>query len=300
MSKKPEVASQEALDALSAMFPQADSYNRTPQPKIVFKSQDIIGDKLDKKGKPVLDEDDEPEQTVVTKAGTFFVDRPDLEDKKADWSHDKIGMKMEGHIIHVRKRLQMFDGDLEEFYTTPMYDEPTEIIPLFKAGEFVAAGTPAELKALYPTTREYTDHKTGEKKERKGSLLEDAKVLYIVLDGEMLELTLRGSSMYSYREYAKETLVERTVTEFTSEKREKGTNKWNCMLFASSRDLTAEEAVTNLGILKELREAIDEEKEYYAAKRAENAEVAAPAVEAANAQVAIEAPKNTSDADEDF
>ena len=306
MAKKTEVdvevlaASQEALDALSAMYPQADSYHRNAQSKIVFKSKDIFGDKLNAKGEVILDEDEEPEQALITKAGTFFADRPDLEDAKADWVKEKLGMKIEGHIIYARRRLQMYDGDTEEMTTSPIFDENTEVLPLFKSGEFVASGTPAELKAMYPTTREYTD-KNGEKKERKGSLLQEAKILYVVVDGELLELTLRGSSMYSYQDYAKTTLVERTVTGFSSEKREKGSNKWNCMMFESARDLTADEAIANVAVLREIVEVFKEEKEFYAAKRAENAEVAAPAIQVAHEAVAIAAPKEmTAEADEDF
>lgn len=273
-------ASAEALNELANLFPQADSFNRTQFPKLVFKSQTQLDD----------------EENVVVKAGTFFLDEPtdeEDEDGKVKWTHNDLGQKIEGHIIYHRKRLQMWDADTEEFYSTPMFDNALETIPLFKSGEFIEQGTPAQLKALYSENKEVDDKKTGEKKMIKVSKLRDAAVLYIIIDGKLTELTIAGSSMWSFKEYLKKTAVPATITEFSSTKEQQGSNKWNKMAFKALRNPTAEEASLALQIGRDLLKGIEDEKAYYAAKRAENATVAF--LPTGEAQAQLEAPEGEGD-----
>jgi hypothetical protein len=295
-------ASAEALAALAAMFPQADSYNRTQFPKLVFKSQTKFGDKLDKAGKPVLDEDGEPEQVVLIKAGTFFIEKQTEEKDekgKAIWNSEEIGKTLDGHIVFIRKRLQYWDAINEDFISSPMYDNNNEVIPLFKSGEFIAEGTPAELRAMYPEIKEYTDKKTDEKKQKTVSKLKDAKVLYIILNGELVELTIAGSSMWEFESYLKKTAVPACITTFSSTKEEQGATKWNKMSFKVLRDPSAEEATNALEIAQQLLKGIENEKDFYARKRAENAAAAAPALAAAS-EAAPLALEGGSDDEEDF
>lgn len=245
---------QAALAQLNAMFPQGDTFNRATFPKLVFKSQ------------TKLDDDDK----VIIKAGTFFVEKPtgeDDENGKPAWGQTELGKELSGHIIFHRKRLQYWDAQAEEFYSTPMFDADHEAIPLFKGGAFIAEGTSAELKALYPKVVEYTDKKTGEKKTKTASHLDDAKVLYVIVSGDMLELTLRGSSMWSFNDYLKKNAPQAVMTVFSSTKEEAGSNKWNKMAFKVERPLTGEEAITGAHTLAELQEGIASEKAFYASKR---------------------------------
>lgn len=261
------VLSEEALQALAqlnAMFPQGDTFSRASFPKLVFKSQDKF------EPSDEVDEDGEPKLAHTVKAGTFFLEKPtDEKDEngKAKWEQSKLGKELSGHIIFHRKKLQYWDAQEEEFYSTPMFDQDYERVPLFKAGQFVAEGTPAELKALYPKVVEYTDKKTGEKKTKTVSHLDDAKILYVIVDGEMLELTLRGSSMWSFNDYLKKNAPQAAITAFSSTKEEAGSNKWNKMAFKVERQLTAEEAISGAHTLAELQEGIAAEKAFYASKR---------------------------------
>ena len=259
-------ASADVLAQLTAMFPQGDSYNRTKFPKLVFKSQTVLDDN----------------EEVVIKAGTFFIDRETEEvdeQGKNKWESVEVGKTLDGHIIYYRKRLQYWDAKDEVFFSTPMYDEDTEIIPLFKGGEFVAEGTPAQLKAMYPKVVEYSDKKTGEKKTKTVSHLDDAKVLYVLVNGELLELTIRGSSMWSFNDYLKKFAPQACITTFNSTKEEAGTNKWNKMSFKVLRNPTQEEAVLAVNTIEELRQGIAHEKAYYASKRTAqaSASIGAPA-----------------------
>lgn len=266
------VLSEEALQALAqlnAMFPQGDTFSRASFPKLVFKSQDKFELKKDATGAPVLEEGEEVLEHT-TRAGTFFTEKPtDEKDEngKAKWEQSKIGKELSGHIIYHRKKLQYWDAQAEEFFSTPMFDADYERVPLFKAGEFVAEGTPAELKALYPKVVEYSDKKTGEKKTKTVSHLDDAKILYVIVSGEMLELTLRGSSMWSFNDYLKKNAPQACITAFNSTKEEAGSNKWNKMAFKVDRPLTAEEAISGAHTLAELQDGIAAEKAFYASKR---------------------------------
>ncbi len=265
MVKKTETAvtteaSAEALAELAAMFPQGDTYNRTQLPKLVFKSQ------------TKLDDDDK----VIVKAGTFFIERPtdDVDENgKKVWSQTELGKELDGNIIMYRKRLQMWDQSAEEFTSSPMYDEEHEVLPLFCGGKLVATGTPAELRAMFPEMKEVTDYKTGEKKIKTVSKLKDARVLYILVDGELLELTIQGTSMYSFLDYLKKTAIPTVITTFNSEKKEQGATKWNQITFKINRTLSADEASLAVNTLSELLDGIKAEKEFYANKRAATAAI---------------------------
>lgn len=277
-------ATNEALAELAAMFPQGDTYNRTQLPKLVFKSQ------------TKLDDDDK----VIMKAGTFLTERPtDEEDDngKKKWQSDEIGKELDGHIILYRKRLQMWDQEAEEFTSSPMYDEDHEVIPLFKGGSLVATGTPAELRAMYPELKTYVDKNTGEQKTKTVSKLRDARVIYLLVNGELLELTIQGTSMYSFLDYLKKTAAPTVITTLNSIKKEQGATKWNQITFKALRTPTTDEASLALKTMRELQEGIKAEKEYYAKKRAAEAvSDNAPAIGAAD-PLAIGAPETE---DEDF
>jgi hypothetical protein len=266
-------ASAEALAALAAMFPQGDTFNRAQFPKLTFTSQ------------AKLDDDGE---TIKIKAGTYAIeqasDEVDEEGKKV-WERTELGKTIEGHIIFQRKRLQYWDADANAFVSSPMYDNDNDVIPLFKAGQFMAEGTPAELKAMFPVTKKYKDKKTGEEKEYQGSLLKDASVLYILIGEKLVELTLTGTSRKSWLSYYKSTSVPTTITELSSSKQEVGATKWNQVELKAVRVPSSEEVSLAAQTIAELTEGIQAEKDFYGRKRAESAagSASAPALAAESA-----------------
>lgn len=250
-----KTASQEALDALSQQFPQAESFNRPQFPKLVFNSQ------------TKLDDDDK----VIMKAGALAIDTATEEkdeDGKTIFDREEIGQSLEGHIIYHRLRLQMWIEEETTFYSSPMYDSQNDIVPLFAGGDFVKAGTPKELRALYPHEIEY--EKGGEKKTFTTSHLQEVPVLYVLIGEKLVELTITGrTSASQWKKYLKKTAVPQTITKIHSSKQTKGANKWNQMEFEAVRDLTPAEVEVALKYQKDLLEIFTAEKEFYANKRVE-------------------------------
>lgn len=248
MSKElAKAPSQEMLDALKQEFPQEEGFDRVTFPRLSFKSQDVS----EGKGK---------NRTVVMEAGTFLTERPN---ESGEWEKEEIGAEIEGKIIYKRKQLRMYDEDTEEFSSTPIYDDADEILPLFCNKKEVARGTPQELKDLYPKVSD---------DGKKRSKLEENVVLYVVYKDELHELTLRGSSMYSFNSYARKTNVPAVLTRFCSEPQEKGSIEWNKMTFEVVRELDADEITENLLKITEIKDGIRQVKAFFASRNQEPAE----------------------------
>jgi len=236
-----------ALDALRQAYPQdaADSYEKKFLPQIRFRA------------KTVLDDDDK----VVYKAGTFLkVTRSDEQvDGKYEYTDTNLGQKLTGDVVYARYKLSMYDAGADTYVSTPIFDDKeNEVIKLFSAGQEIASGTMKELQAMYKYEED------GKTKDR----LKLQKVLYVIIDGELHEMAIGGGNIYSYGSYTRDltkaalspTLVH---TEFSSEKTEYGGNKYNQMTFKNVGELTEEEAVANVEVVRDLIEGIKAEKAYY-------------------------------------
>lgn len=264
MSKK-EITTQAdatALAAFAAQFPQEAGFTRLMLPRITFKAQDV----MEGKGK---------NKTVVIEAGTFFTERStDEKDEagKVKWDKEELGLAMEAFIVYPRKQLRYYDEPTETYYSTPIYDDSEDVIPLFAGGKKIATGTPAELRKSFEYVN--ADGKTVSK-------LENNIVLYIVLEGELYQMNLRGSSMYSYLDFSRKTKPSLLAffISFTSEPQEKGSIEWNQMKFTTLRQLTTDEMVNNQEHINAIKEAIDVERAYYA-QQAQDSSVTAAVVAA--------------------
>lgn len=249
MSKKntalATLPSEQALAELKSQFPAEQGFIRNLLPRLSMNSQD----KFEGKGKAAK---------LVKEAGIFVIERQTEEEDEDTgrkiWSKDEIGDKVEGTIIYQRKQLRMYDEKTEQYTSSPVYDSEDQVIPLFCNKVEVARGTPAELKALY----EY------EEEGKKKSSLEDNRVLYFLKDEEVFQLSLRGSSMYSWMSYARSTLPPSVLTELFSEPMEKGQIKWSKMTFKTVRPLNADEAQGISLRIAEIKDGIDRERAFYA------------------------------------
>lgn len=246
--KNQEIAvrpSEEALAALKNSYPMDLGFTRTLLPRISFASQDVT----EGKGKAMK---------VIAEAGTFFTevqtDEKDEEGKNV-WEKNEIGGAMQGIILFQRKQLKFFDG--EKYTSSPVYDTDDEVLPLFKDKKEVDRGTPKELKA-----RPQYQGKSAAGKDI--SKLEDNRLLYVLYEGKVHQLSLRGTSMYAFREYARNVLPPAVLTEFKSEPQEKGSIAWNQMTFEKIRDLDANEIADVQSRVDEIRNSIAEEKAYFA------------------------------------
>lgn len=233
------------LAQLTASYPVEPGFNRLHLPRLTFKSQDVT----EGKGKA---------KKVVVEAGTFFTehatDEKDAEGKVI-WEKEEVGTEFEGFIAYQRKQLRYYDEPNDVYYSTPIYDSSDDVVPLFKGGKKVATGTPAELKKTF----EYTDPEGKVK-----SKLEDNVILYIIKDDELFQMSLRGSSMYSFKGFARKVAVPTQLVHFSSTPQEKGSIEWNQMEFTALRMVSQDEAIAVLEAQNKIKEAIEAERAAYA------------------------------------
>lgn len=239
---------QEKAVALGGNFPQEVGFTRTFLPRLAFKSQDV----MEGVGK---------NKKVIIEAGTFFLEKQTDEENpetgKKVWSSDELGTEIEGVILYQRKQLSFYDESTSSYISTPIYDNDDDILPLFSSGAEIERATPVELKAKYPAVT---------MKGKPTSSLKDNRVLYVLLNGELTQLTVHGTSMYSYMDYAKKVrpAVPAVLTAFNSEPKENGSTAWNQMTFVAKRPLSDKEADIVLEMQQEIIGGINQEKAYYA------------------------------------
>jgi len=194
---------------------------------------------------------------VTIEGGVFFLETQseevNEETGKKDFIKDEIGKEVEIKILYKRYQLRMYDGNTEEFTSSPIYDDENEKVQLYCKKQKTDEGTPKELIERYSTL----DPKTGKKK----SALELQRVLYVEYDGEIHQMNLRGSSMFALLKYERE-VGNPTVylTKIVSEFMEKGTNQWYKMTFSIKRKLTKAEETKKVKQQEELLAKIEEHK----------------------------------------
>ena len=233
-------AEQKAL--LGQLTPQEQGFTRISLPRLGMYSQD----KFEGKGKSAV---------LVKEAGMFYTEVPPTE-KDGEWTKQEIGTQMDGIVLYNRKQLSYYDNATEKYTSSPIYDTAEDVVPLFMDGKEVHRGTPADLKAKYA----YTDPDDGKVKSK----LEDMRVLYVLKDSQVYQMTLRGSSMWAFSKYAKSCLVSSVLTKFNSEAKENGSIAWNQMTFDAVREITPEEASVVIDNLQKITTAIADEKAYFA------------------------------------
>lgn len=255
--------SAEKLAMLKSNVPTEPTHTRVLLPRIVFKSQDVT-EETKVNGKKKVD--------VITEAGTFLRQSQrkneetgelvlDENSGKPIWDTEELGTEIEGIVAFQRKQLRYFDESTDQATSSPIYDDEEEVIPLFCDRAEVGRGTPAELRAQYP------GGKTLKGKDK--SLLEDQRVLYVMLDGVLHQMTLRGSSMYSYMDYARKVrpALPAVLTHFASTEESNGAVSWNKMSFEIVRTLSDKEVDLVLEQQGELKDAIAQEKAFYASQQ---------------------------------
>lgn len=239
--------SEAALAELRNEFPAEVGFQKTWLPRLSFKSQDVT----EGKGKAMQ---------VVTEAGTFFSEHQteEMDDfGKRKWDSTELGKFLDCIIVYKRKQLRMYDEATEKYTSSPIYDTDDEIIPLFCDKQEVNRGTPAQLQGAYMGV--------GRNGKPKSDLEENA-ILYVLHDGELKQLNLRGSSMYNWKTYHKKTLVPAVLTRLDSEERENGAVSWNAVTFEATRQLNAEEVDDVRARVREIKDGIAMEKAQFGAE----------------------------------
>lgn len=238
--------SKDLLAEAAGNMPTDNSFQRIILPRIGMFTQD----QTEGKGKSMV---------VTAEAGTFYIDAESEEtndEGKKVWTKTELGKEIEATIIYHRKKLSYWDSSAQEFTSSPIYDEDTDIIPLFKARKEIAKGTPKELKKDYM----YVDPRDGKNKSK----LQDMVVLYVLYAGNVYQCEIKGTSMWAFKTYSRGVVPPVVLTKFTSEYKESGSINWNQMKFTTLRKLTEEELVEVVNLQKMIKSSIKAEKDYFA------------------------------------
>ena len=169
MTNEIQVGGMTALEALKASYPQhdEDNYVKNNLPQIRFKA------------KAVLDDEDK----VVTKAGTFITvvrsEEKNVEDKY-EYTEVPVGTDITVDVLYERYKMNYYNSADNAYVSSPVFDQKEEVVKLFSNGKQIASGTMTELQAQYMV----------EKDGKKKSELELLKVLYVLYNGSVHELTL--------------------------------------------------------------------------------------------------------------
>lgn len=244
--------SSETLAALRNEFPQEQNAQHISLPRLSLVSQDVT-EEVKAGGKKQIN--------IITEAGTFVEeskseDEIDPESGKAVWVKTELGTEIEGIIVFQRRQLRFYDSANEMYTSSNVYDDKDEEVILFSGGKQVAKGFVKDLQAQYPQGKTLTG--------RPKPLLEESKVLYVLFNDQPYQMTIRGSSMYAYLDYARTVTPPEVVTQFSSEAKENGSIKWNQMTFKAVRHLNAGEAGKVLTIMRDTKAVIAAEKSQYA------------------------------------
>jgi hypothetical protein len=247
------VASDEQLAVLAQAFPQEPSFTRILAPRFGMASQDQTEEVGKGKEKKI---------NVIAAAGTFYTERESDEvvvgedgSEKKVWRKEWLDNEHpEVIILYQRKQLRYYDEGEQKYVSSPIFDTDDEQVVLFKDRKEVARGTVSELKALYPGV---------DKKGKAVSKLKDEKVLYVLMDGELYQMNLHGSSLWSFSAYARKVAPPTVVTMLGSEHNENGQVSWEKMTFAPKRPITKAEADEVIAKITDIREAIASEKAFF-------------------------------------
>lgn len=256
MAKNTEVAvvaSEGALAVLRDFYPVEQGFQRTFYPRLGMYSQDVT----EGKGKSMK---------VVAEAGTFYIEKQTdevNEEGKKIWEKKEIGTEIEAIVLFQRKQLKFYDG--ENYTSSPVYDSEEEILPLFCNKVEVDRGTVKELKS-----REKYQGTTA--KGKATSKLEENRVLYVLYDGEVYQMNLRGTSMFAFLTYSRKVTPNTVVTIVRSEAKENGAISWNQMTFEAKRVITGPEAEQVISHLEDIKGEIGAEKGYFASLKGETIE----------------------------
>lgn len=237
--------SEEQKSILKNSFPVEPGFQRIQLPRLGMFSQDVT----EGKGKNTK---------VVSEAGTFYTDKQTEdtdENGKKIWNKEELGTTISGVILFQRKQLKMYDGDTQLYTSSGVYDTDNDMLKLWCDKKEVASGTAKELKAKYEYKAE--DGKTKSK-------LEENRILYVLFEGEIYQMNLRGSSMYSFLTYSRKVNPPQVVTRFSSEAKEKGTISWNMMTFEVDREITGAEFEQVVGHIESIKNGIAVEKAFFA------------------------------------
>jgi hypothetical protein len=240
MTKK-QALTQEQIALLNDAFPVSDSNSRPSFPRLGMLSKDIIEESGKGKQKTI---------NVIEAAGTFFteVDKGEIDEEtgKKKWTKTYLGDEIEVVIVFSRKQLRMYDEGLNKFFSTPIYDNADQVLPLYVDKKQVALGTPEQLQARFPTTTN---------SGKKSSKLKEETILFVLYEGELYQCNLSQSSKWAFKDYRKGLNPSAVFTKISSVEDTFGSNTFRKMVFTSLGTIDAE----TFGVVREFQENLKEQ-----------------------------------------
>ena len=231
------IISEESLEKLNNEYPKEMSFSRILLPRIKFVSQD----RVEGKGKTMK---------VVMEGGTFVSEKLDKE--SGEWVEEELGKKIDAQIFYHRRQLRYWDQSTESFVNSPIYDDENDVIPLFQSKKEIARGTQKQLQEKFPP-----------KEGRKISALEDERVLYVLLNGEAYQFSIKGGSKWAFLTYSRKINPATVITTLSSEYKENGAISWNQMTFTEKHAISEKQAREIIAKVGEIKTAITAEKSFY-------------------------------------
>lgn len=241
------IATEEQLAELKALNPQSDSFQRINVPRMGMLAKDLLEEEGKGKTKTI---------SVVQPAGAFYIERESTnEDGERVWLKDFIeGESINVLVAYNRKQLSMWDDGTKMFTNSPIYDDTTDIIPLWEGGKEIARGTPSEHQARYPSLTQ---------KGKPSSKLKEVKILYVVYDDNVYQMNLSQSSKFEFLTYIKSNHPSTVVTTISSIEETHGSNTYRKMTFTSGGTVTSDQYESIKSTATMIKESIEAEKAFY-------------------------------------
>lgn len=213
---------------LDSGFPVGDESVMISLPKFGMLSKDITEESGTGKNKKIK---------VIEAAGTFYTESDEGEtnaEGKKVWTKTYLeGELVDVQIVYFRYQLRMYDASLEKFYSTPIYDNSEQTLPLYMDKQVVKRGTEKELQAMFPKVT---------LKGKPGSKLDKKTILYVLWQDKMYQFELSVSSGWEFSGYKRKVNPSTVVTTLSSTEEQAGSNIYRKINFNIKRPITSEEA----------------------------------------------------------
>lgn len=257
MSKTKEIT-EEQLAVLNESYPVSEP-SRVQLPRFGMLSKDITETLGTGKTKKIK---------VINAAGEFFTESDEGEvdeDGKKVWTKKFIeGDTVDVQIVYHRRQLRMYDSSLEKFYSTPIFDNGDQVIPLYLDKQVVKKGTQKELQAMWPALTQ---------KGKPSSKLKEDTILFIVYEGVLYQCGLSQSSKWEFKTYAKSVNPSTVITTLGSVEETFGENTYRKMTFTNKRLIDQDEFELVNENQTVLKDQVESDKKFYLASGNSDAEL---------------------------
>lgn len=259
MSKK-EVSTElsaEQLAILNEGYPVSEEDVRTTYPRFGMLSKDITEESGTGKNKKI---------EVIQASGTFFTEKDEGEvdeNGKKIWTKTYIDSeKVDVVIVYHRRQLRMYDSSLEKFYSTPIFDDPNQVVPLYLDKQVVKRGTQAQLQEMFPSVT---------LKGKPSSKLKEETILYVLYNDELHQFTLSQSSKWNFMSYKRTVNPSSVLTTLSSEEDTFGDNTFRKVTFKNKRGINGGEFTGVVNSQRTVKNSVEADKRFFAPQ------IAAPA-----------------------